>query len=468
MGLAPECLRSSYLVGPFASWATDGMQTRSGARRWCHGFADSWPSKAIIGFMWKETTGKLNRRREILRGLFLVVVVASLMIVSFVYGRSQGPAGISGEDSESLRLYAEALDAVNDDYVDQRAVDPQKQTEAAIEGMLGSLGDEGHTRYLTPEEVAENEKGLSGTYVGVGVQLKDEDRRIVVTAPIDGSPAEEAGIRTGDVIIAVNGESVEGQDVAQIADKVRGPEGTQVGLTVRRGTGAGAEERKYDLRREELEVQAASWAMIPGTNVAHLQLSSFSAGAAEQLKAAVAEALEAGATGFVLDLRGNPGGRVEEAMGVAEIFLKPNDVIYIRKDASGREEKIRASDDADGVGLPVTVLVNGGTASSAEIVAGALRDDEGAKVVGETTYGTGTVLAERRLSDGSSILLGIAEWLTPKGDFIRESGIEPDIRSLLEGGQEPLDPEQTRTLSRGEVFDRDAQLRRATEVLTSR
>lgn len=414
--------------------------------------------------MWKETTGKLDRRRVILRVLVALAVVLSLMLASYAYGRSQSPAGISGEDRESLRLYAEALDAVNDDYVDQGAVDPERQTEAAIEGMLESLGDEGHTRYLTPEEVAENREGLSGKYVGVGVQLQDEDERIVVTAPIDGSPADEAGIKTGDVIVAVNGENVEGQDVAQIAEKVRGPEGTQVGLTVRRGEGTGAEEREYDLEREELELQAASWAMIPGTNVAHLRLSSFSAGAAEQLKADVAEALEAGATSFVLDLRDNPGGRVEEATGVAEIFLDPEDVIYIRKDASGEEEEVRASDDADGVGLPVTVLVNGGTASSAEIVAGALRDNEGAKVVGETTFGTGTVLAERRLSDGSSILLGIAEWLTPNGDFIRESGIKPDIEARLEEGQEPLIPAQVRDLPRGEALDRDAQLRRAVEV----
>ncbi len=413
-------------------------------------------------FVWKDTTGKLDRRRAtILRGLVLLVVVLSLMLGSYAYGRSQSPVGISEEDRESLALYAEALEAVKDDYVDQGAVDPEKQTYAAIEGMLESLGDEGHTRFLAPEEVERNQEGLSGKYVGVGVRLEDRDERIVVTAPVDGSPADEAGIQTGDVVVAVDGENVEGQDVAQIAEKVRGPEGSRVALTVRRGE----EEREFDLRREELELQAASWALVPGTDVAHLRLSSFSTGAADQLKAAIAEAREAGATGFILDLRDNPGGRVEEAKAVAEIFLDPEDVVYVRKDASGREEEVRASDEAEAISSPVATLVNGGTASSAEIVAGALRDNERAKVVGETTFGTGTVLAEQPLSDGSAILLGIAEWLTPNGDFIRDTGIEPDVEARLERGQEPLVPEAIQDLPQGEALDRDAQLRRAFEVV---
>lgn len=405
--------------------------------------------------------GKLDRRRAISRVLVLLVVVLSLMLGSYAYGRSQSPAGISEEDRESVALYAEALDAVREDYVDQEAVDPDRQTYAAIEGMLESLGDEGHTRFLTPEEVERNEQGLSGKYVGVGVRLEDRDERIVVVAPIDDSPADEAGIRTGDVIVAVNGEDVEGQDVAQIADKVRGPEGSRVALTVRRGE----EEREFELRREELELRAVSWALVPETDVALLRLSSFSAGAAGELKAAVAEAREAGATGFVLDLRDNPGGRVEEAKAVAEVFLDPGEVIYIREDASGGEEEVRASNDAGAISSPVVVLVNGGTASSAEIVAGALRDNERATVVGETTFGTGTVLAQQPLSDGSAILLGIAEWLTPDGDFIRDSGIEPDVEARLEEGQEPLIPEQAKGFSQQEALDRDAQLRRAFEVI---
>jgi len=385
----------------------------------------------------------------------------ALALASYAFGRSQSPAGISEEDREAVSLYAEALDAVKDDYVDQDAVDPTRQTYGAIEGMLESLGDEGHTRFLTPEDVERNRRGLSGRYVGIGVQLENEEERVVVSAPIDGSPADEAGIMTGDVLVEVDGENVEGQDVAEIAGKVRGPEGSEVEITVRRGE----EERDFDLEREELELQNASSALIPGTDVAHLRLSSFSANAADQLRAEIEEARGAGANRFVLDLRDNPGGQVEEAKAVAELFLDPDDVIYVRRDASGEEEEVRASDDAEPISSPVVVLTNGGTASSAEIVAGALRDNDRATVVGETTFGTGTVLAEQTLSDGSAILLGIAEWLTPSGDFIRESGIKPDVEARLGEGQEPVVPEGARDLSQEEILVQDAQLRRAFEAV---
>ena len=411
--------------------------------------------------MWRDTTSKLDRRRALLRATVLLVVIAALIWGAYAHGRSQSPAGISEEDREAVSLYAEALDAVKDDYVDQGAVDPTRQTYAAIEGMLESLGDEGHTRFLTPEEIERNRDGLSGRYVGIGVQLENEDERVVVSAPIDGSPADEAGIMTGDVLVEVDGENVEGQDVAEIAGKVRGPEGSEVEITVRRGE----EERDFALEREELELQNASSAPIPGTDVAHLRLSSFSANTADQLRAEVEASREAGANRFVLDLRNNPGGQVNEAKAVAELFLDPEDVIYVRRDASGEEEEVRASDDAEPISSPVVVLTNGGTASSAEIVAGALRDNGRATVIGETTFGTGTVLAEQPLSDGSAILLGIAEWLTPNGDFIRESGIVPDVEAKLGEDQEPVVPEGARNLSREDILAQDDQLRRAFEAV---
>ena len=411
--------------------------------------------------MWRNTTTKLDLRRSVVRVLALVAVMLTLMLAAYAYGRSEGPAALSGNNQESVRLYAEALKEVEDDYVDQEAVDPRKQTYGAIQGMIDSLGDDGHTRFLTPEEVESNRQGLSGKYVGIGVQLENQEEEVVVSAPIDGSPADEAGVKTGDVIVAVDGEGVEGEDVAQIAEKVRGPEGSPVELTVRRGE----EEQSFDLEREELAVETASWNLIPETNVAHLKLASFSQDAAAQLRRAMDEAEAAGAERFVLDLRDNPGGQVDQAIAVAELFLGPDEVVYVRRDASGDGDEVRTSDDAEPTDAPVVVLTNGGTASSAEIVAGALRDNGRAEVIGETTFGTGTVLAERTLSDGSAILLGIAEWLTPNGDFIRESGIEPDVETKLAEGQEPLVPGEEEEMTREEIVDADAQLARALEVL---
>ena len=393
--------------------------------------------------------------------LVLAVLLAATALGSFYLGRSQSPASLGEEDRESLALYAEALDTVRDDYVDQQALDPEKQTYGAIEGMLDTLGDKGHTRFLTPEERAQNEEGLSGTYVGIGVQLEAEGDEVVVATPIEGSPADRAGIRSGDVLMAVNGESVRGEDISEIVERVKGPEGTAVRLTVLRGE----EERKFDLERAEIKSPVVSWALIEGTDVAHVFLSSFSDESARELRGAFEEARSAGARRFVLDLRNNPGGRLDQAVEMAGYFLEPGSVAYVRKEASDGREEVEVEGEPGLTDAPLAVLINEGSASSSEILAGALRDNGRATAIGETTFGTGTVLSEFVLRDGSSILLGVAEWLTPKGDFIRETGIAPDVEVKLGEGAEPLAPQEVRNLSREEALARDAQLRRAFEDL---
>src|ERR671920_507944 len=238
------------------------------------------------------------------------------------------------KDRESLALYAEALDTVRNNYVDQNDIDPKKEAYGAIEGMLDSLGDDGHTRFLTPEERKQNDQSLSGTYVGIGVQLEEKNSEVVVAAPIDGSPAKEAGISSDDVLLAVDGE-----------------------------------RRTYDLRRAEIDSPVASWALIPGTDVGLVLLSSFSDDSAQELQKAFEEAKAAGARRFILDLRNNPGGRLDQAVQMAGDFLEPGSVVYIREDASGEREEIEADGGAERTRAPLAVLVNGGTASSSEILA---------------------------------------------------------------------------------------------------
>jgi len=406
-------------------------------------------------------TKKVDRRVMIVRVMALVLVMLVLMLAAYLYGLSRSPAGISEEDRESVTLFVEALRAVQGNYVDQEAVDPEEQTYGAIEGMIDSLGDEGHTRFLTPEEAEKSREAVSSTYVGIGVRLEEKDDEIVVKTAMDGSPAEKTGIQSGDVLVAVDGESVTGEDFEEIGQKIRGTEGTYVDLTVLRDE----EEREFIVERAELEVPVSSWSMIPGTDVAHLRLSSFSENSAEKLEGTIAEARSAGVERFVLDLRDNPGGLVEQAEEVSGLFLPTESGVYIRKDADGSEEETSVPEDNDPLDALLVVLVNEGSSSSAEIVAGALRDNDRAEVVGETTFGTGTVLSEYPLSDGSAILLGVAEWLTPNGDSIRGSGIEPDVEVELEEGQEPNTPNETEGLTREEIFEKDAQLERAFEIL---
>jgi carboxyl-terminal processing protease len=380
---------------------------------------------------------------------------------AFYVGREQSPATLEGQDRESLELYAEALDAVREDYVDQEAIDSKEQAYGAIEGMLDTLGDEGHTRFLTPEERRQNEEGLAGSYVGIGVQLEVREGKVVIDSPIEGSPAEKAGIETGDVIVAVDGRDVRGAEVSEIASRVKGPEGTEVELTVSRDGG----RRVFDLERAEIDSSATSWARMPGTDAALVRLSSFSDDAAEELRRAFTEARDAGAERFVLDMRDNPGGRLDQAVEAAGFFLEPGSVAYVRKDATEGREPVEVEGEPGLTEAPLVVLVNEDSASSAEILAGALGDNGRATVVGQTTFGTGTVLSEFELDDGSSILLGVAEWLTPDGDFIRETGIEPDVKVPQEEGDEVLTPTDLDGLSREEAFGRDAQLRAAFEEL---
>jgi carboxyl-terminal processing protease len=411
--------------------------------------------------VWKTTKTRRELRNSAARILILVAMLVATALGAYMVGRSQSPATLGEEDRKSLALYAEALDTVRNNYVDQKDIRPKQETYGAIEGMLDSLGDDGHTRFLTPEERKQNDQSLSGTYVGIGVQLEEKNGEVLVAAPIEGSPAEKAGISSGDVLLAVDGKSIRGENVSEVVQRVKGAEGTTVELTVSHQ----GEKRTYDLRRAEIRSPVTSWVLIPGTNVALVLLSSFSDDSAGELEDAFAEAKAAGARRFILDLRNNPGGRLDQAVEMAGYFLEPESVVYIRKDASGEREKIRAEGDPQSTDAPLVVLVNGSSASSAEILAGALRDNGRAPVVGETTFGTGTVLSEFVLRDGSSILLGVAEWLTPDGDFIRETGIIPDVRVSLAKGTVPLTPDEARDLSRQEILGKDAQLRAAYEKL---
>src|SRR5215204_6147073 len=411
--------------------------------------------------VWKTTQTRRDLRNAVARVLFLVVVLLATALGAYMVGRSQSPATLDEKDRKSLALYAEALDTVRKNYVDQKDIDPKKETYGAIEGMLETLGDGGHTRFLTPAERKQNDQSLSGTYVGIGVQLETKNGEVVVAAPIDGSPAEKAGISSDDVLVAVDGKSVRGDEVSEVVEKVKGPEGTSVEVTLRHD----GERRTYELQRAEIDSPVASWALIPGTNVGLVLLSSFSDDSAQELQNAFEEAKAAGARRFILDLRNNPGGRLDQAVEMAGYFLEPESVVYIRKDASGEREEIKVEGDPESTEAPLAVVVDGGSASSAEILAGALRDNGRAPVIGETTFGTGTVLSEFVFRDGSSILLGVAEWLTPDGDFIRDTGITPDARVPLGEGTEPLTPDGARGLTRQEILAQDAQLRTAYENL---
>lgn len=411
--------------------------------------------------LFKTREPRKGNARVWVRRFALILMIAALTSGAYLLGRWQNPYALSPDAAKEFALYLDAWKTVQQDYVDRGAVNPRAQTYGAIQGMLQSLGDTGHTRFLTPEEVKSNQEGLSGKYVGVGVRLEDKDKKVLVVSPIDGSPAAQAGIRAGDVLVAVDGNSVQGMDLTEVVKRVKGPEGTGVTLTMERG----GKELTFPLKRVQVIVPAVTWRIIPGTDVVHLRLASFSADSGDEFARALQESQGAGGRRFILDMRDNPGGQVDQVISMAKQFLPAGQVIYISKDASGKEEKITVPKDAKPISNPVVVLVNGGTASSSEILSGALQDNGRAKVVGTKTFGTGTVLSEYTLQDGSAILLGTAEWLTPHGSFIRDKGIEPNIKSDLPEGQTPLTPVKEDGLSKDQILSADAQLKQAFETV---
>jgi carboxyl-terminal processing protease len=225
------------------------------------------------------------------------------------------------------------------------------------------------------------------------------------------------------------------------------------------------EERGFSVERVKLDAPAVTWNFLPDMDVAHFRLARFSKNSASEVEKAINEARDAGVRQFMLDLRDNPGGWVRQAERVAALFLPAGSPIYIQRDSEGEEEETTVPGGDDTLDAPLVVLVNEGTASSAEILVGALKENGRARLFGERTSGIGTVIEDYPLGNGSTILLSVAEWLTPKGNPNQWAGITPNIEAELEDGQEPRFPDEVRGLSRAEILSKDAQLERASELL---
>ncbi|CCF86202.1 S41 family peptidase [Nitrolancea hollandica] len=398
--------------------------------------------------------------------VFIIVAVLAIFVIGLSVGvlvdQTLSPFGPRTAKTQANvpQPVNQAWSLIHQHYVDEKAINDQKMESAAIKGMLSTLGDQGHTRYLNAEEVKQNQQSLAGNYVGVGIQIEQRDNKIVVIAPIDGSSAERAGIKPGDILTKVNGKSTDGLSTDQVVQAVRGPEGTTVDLVFDRpGQPAPI---AVTLERTKLEVKSVQWVMLPD-QIADIRISQFAHGTSNELTTAIRDAQQAGAKGIVLDLRSDPGGLLTEATGTASQFLKPGEPIFVSQVRNGDRTTHRAETGDIRTDLPVVVLVDHGTASAAEIVSGALQDNHRAKIVGQPTFGTGTVLQQYPLSDGSAILLGTELWLTPDGQEIRGQGIKPDIEVALPSGVVPYLPLPGHNSP--DAIQQDTQLQRALDVL---
>jgi carboxyl-terminal processing protease len=333
--------------------------------------------------------------------------------------------------------------------------------------MLASLGDVGHTTYLSPEDVKRMAESLKGQLEGIGVRLTVRKRQPTILQVLPDSPALRAGLKAGDVLLEVDGKSVVGLSLEQIANRVRGPAGGEVKLRV---LSVGQQEpHEVTVRRGKVNVPEVVWALLPGAPVAHVALQEFGKNADAELRKALQESRAKGARALILDVRGNPGGLKDQAVAVTSEFLRDGQVVFIEEDAQGRRTEVLAKDGGRAVDIPLCVLIDEGTASSAEIFAGALEDHGRARLVGTKTFGTGTVLTPYPLNDGSAILLATAKWLTPNGNVIWHKGIAPDVEVTLPEGAEALMPWSEEGLTE-EAFrkSKDRQLQKAFDLLWER
>lgn len=417
-----------------------------------------------------DMDGNLYMKRLLKIGLLTITILA-ISAISFVggiaysgYGLPFGLGIVRAEDQPAeFDVFWQTWNLVQRNFVDRDALDPTRLTYGAIRGLVAALGDEGHTAFLTPEEAEAQRTSISGTFFGIGATLGIENGLPIIVSPFDGSPADQAGVNAGDIILEVNGEDVTAWTLGEIVDVIRGPEGTEVVLTLLRQGEATSLE--VAIIRGEIEVPTTTWAMVPGTKVAHVRLSSFSANATETMQKAIAEAETAGATALIIDLRNNPGGLLEQAINVTSQFLRDGNVLQ-QESADGERELFPVQPGGVALDMPLVVLTNRGSASSSEIFAGAIQDHKRGLVVGETTFGTGTVLRPFPLADGSVLMLGTSQWLTADGRLIRKQGIEPDVMVEVPLGTQLLTPAQVENLTEAELQQsEDTQLLKALELL---
>jgi len=357
--------------------------------------------------------------------------------------------GSTPVDTNTLfKPFWQAWDLVHQQYVDQ-PVDNEKLMRGAISGMLSSLGDP-NTAYMDPVQYQQANAPLEGSYEGIGAWVDTTGQYLTIISPMAGSPAEKAGLKSGDKVIAVDKASVEGTDPTLVLRKVLGQAGTTVVLTIQRdGT---AEPFDVSIVREKITIPLVTHKMLDN-NIAYLQIMQFGNNTDSDVRSALQDLLKNNPKGLILDLRNDPGGYLDTAIGVVSQFI-PDGTVMIEDHGNGQQTTFTARSGGIATKIPLVVLVNEGSASASEITAGAIQDRGRGKLVGVTTYGKGTVQSWSPLMDNEgAIKVTIARWLTPNGRQIHGKGLTPDV--VVEMTQDDI------------KANRDPQLDKAVEILTS-
>lgn len=327
------------------------------------------------------------------------------------------------KDETAVRTFEEVWAAIHDRYVDGQ-VDDAALVRGAIRGLVGGLGDP-YSTYFDPVEAKEFADEIKGTFEGVGMEIGFKENQLAIIAPLPGTPAERAGLQAGDIILQIDAQDTDGWSIDQAIKKIRGPKGSTVVFVIRRNQD---EPKEISVVRDTIVVSTVTAKMltVDQHQVGYIKISSFTEDTVAKVRQEIQGQLAKSAEGFVIDLRNNPGGLLDASVDIASIFVSDH-VIVSEVDQSGRRQDLRSTGGRLVDAQPVTVLVNGGSASASEIVAGALQDLGRATIIGQQTFGKGSVQQLDDLPDGSTLKLTIAKWYTPKNRSISEQGITPDI-----------------------------------------
>ena len=392
------------------------------------------------------------------------VIVVLVSICTGVVMANRHP--FQNERYENLKIFTEVLSYVEANYVEE--VEPERVIHGAIRGMLRSLDP--HSSFMPPEMFGEMQVETEGRFGGLGIEITIRDDVLTVVSPIEGTPAFRAGIEAGDQIVLVEGESTKDMTLIEAVKKLRGPEGTEVTIGILRP--GFTEPKDFTIVRAVIKIKSVRWTKLP-EDVGYIKLRSFQKTTVDEVKEALQDLESQGISALILDLRNNPGGLLDQAIAVSEVFLEDGRlVVYTKGRLSNQNMKGFSKGGDVWSNRPLAILINGGSASASEIVAGALQDWDRATLIGTQSFGKGSVQTIIPLSDGSGLRLTTAKYYTPNNAEIHGKGIAPDIVVELEPVTESDEPgselrSRRQTELPGEDLSGDSQLQKAFDFLTN-
>jgi carboxyl-terminal processing protease len=393
---------------------------------------------------------KMKKFHFIMMLFFIVFLSAGITAFALSFG-DEKVVTVGTERSEFNKLYM-AYDTLKSQYFED--LDQTSLINGAIDGMVKAL-DDPYTDYMSVDETKNFHNSISSSFEGIGAEIQEKEGQILIVSPIKGSPAEKAGLKPNDIIVSVDGKSLQGMTSTEAVTLIRGEKGTKVELTIQR---AGSDAPiKVPIIRDEIPIETVYGEMMED-GIAKVQITSFSTNTSADLVEMLNDLQKQGMKGLVLDLRQNPGGLLEEAINISSMFVPKGKMILKVEDRNGKIKEYPSQNDGN-PNFPLVVLIDKGSASASEILAAAVKESAGVSLVGEKSFGKGTVQTAKDFQDGSNIKFTTAKWLTPNGNWIHKKGIQPDVEVALPeyASLSIINPEKELTLSSSSTEVQTAQ-----------